>query len=112
MNRGQILRTRSLGFFIGSIGLVFLLFACQQEVDSGRADESASATVEVEGGSVRLENGAQVVFERDFFAQAAEVTLASSTAPQASPESAGERYAESVDTCRAKCDAYAALRSP
>ena len=87
---------RNLGFLISGVGLVFLLFACQQEVKSGYADRSASARVEVEGGSLRLENGAQAVFDGDFFAQAADVTLASSAAPQVSPESAGERYANSV----------------
>ena len=87
---------RNLGFLISSVGLIFLLFACQQEVESGYADRAVSARVGVEGGSVRLENGAQVVFDEDFFAQAADVTLALSTAPQTPPKNAGEVYAKSV----------------
>ncbi len=97
MNRWRNVRTRKLGLLIGSIGLVFLLFACQQEVEVDSGDESASATVEIEGGSVRLENGAGAFFEEGFFAREAEVTLASSPTPQAPPESAGESYAASVE---------------
>ena len=97
MDGRRSIRTRKLVLLIGSVGLVFFLFACQQEVNSSRTDESASATVEIEGGSVRLENGAQALFEESFFAREAEVTLTSSPVPQAPPVSADETYAASVE---------------
>ncbi len=81
---------------VGSVGLIFLLFACQQTREA-RLEDEVTATLGADAGSVRLENGAQATFEEGFFSQEARVTLASSAAPQPAPTDAPPDYAGSVE---------------
>ena len=50
----------------------------------------------MDAGSIRLEGGAGATFDAGFFYEEAQVTLASSTAPQPAPENADAAYARSV----------------
>ena len=93
MEKRRNLGVRRLSLLISSVGLVFLLFACRQGVDP---NETASATVGVDASSVRLEGGARATFDAGFFSREAQVTLASSTAPQPAPTDADDAYARSV----------------
>ena len=96
MNRRYKVGTRNLTLFISGLGLLFLLFACRQVVETSAGDDTTTVTLDAEAGSVRLD-GVQVAFDEGFFSQEAEVTLASSTAPQAPPRDADEAYANLVE---------------